>query len=294
MKMTCPHCRAHIEAPPDITCGGAQCPECGHALSLDVDESRLPPAAPPGALGTPPSAPVPSLSNNTIEDTAPSEIAPAAPNRSGHALWRRTCEVARQCCAGVKRIQASLSMQAQILRLQYDSRQLQRALRDQWERLGARALDHRPGDLDIGEQTDRLATIEADLAEKETTLASLKETRGSGPVVRDLKCEIAETRARRQQAIVEIGMAVDDKRPEMPNIAGSYGALDRIKTRLMASKSALAELAPEDDCADTADTAGRLLRRYRRPLLIAGIAIGAILVLYVVRQLLNVLFGSRG
>lgn len=91
--------------------------------------------------------------------------------------------------------------------------------------------------------------------------------------------------------MIAIGAKVDPSRPVMPGAAGSYSAIDSLRASLRAKEAELATL--EAQLGPLWEGGVPSIRSYQRPLIIAGAAVGGLLVVYLLWTfLLSGLFSS--
>lgn len=127
-----------------------------------------------------------------------------------------------------------LGKQAKALKLQHDIKTLQTAVETQLETLAKLALTHRPAGLDFQRELAELGQVQNERGSKQGELNALAQTPGSGTVAKQLKKELSDLNMRERQLMVAIGRAAATVRPDMPDGAAQYGALDRLNATLSA------------------------------------------------------------
>ena len=145
------------------------------------------------------------------------------------------------------------------LKLQHEVNSLRTARDGQLEILGTLILTHRPPTVNVQSDMVELSHIQNELAQRETTIESLHQTKGGGATVKELKLEAAQLRNRQQAMMVAIGKKAWTARPEMPGAAGAYAALDRVQSSLAAKQGELKVVA--DAIGPFWDVEGRGLAR---------------------------------
>jgi len=178
------------------------------------------------------------------------------------------------------------------LKLKHDINGLRTAIEQQHERVGMVALLHQSSGLKIAGEKEELGRIQADLEEKQGTLDSLRGTKGSGSVVRDLKREIDEGKKRQRELMIAIGGKVDRARPEIAEAAGNYRALDELHTTLEGKETELADI--EKELGPVTQGSRASWQTLAKPLMYVGGTVGALLVLFCGGSMLWGLLFSRG
>jgi len=176
------------------------------------------------------------------------------------------------------------------LKLGHELKSLQTAIAAQLAALGTLTLTHRPSTVDIGQQVADLSQVQEELSQKQTTLESLRHTKGSGSVVKELNHEVAQLQSRQKAVMSDIGRRTLTTRPAMPGAAGPYAALDRLALSLEAKQNELKVI--EEDIGPVWNITRMGFGTVKRPFVFAGVAAGALLLLYLLWTLLAVgLFG---
>jgi len=170
------------------------------------------------------------------------------------------------------------------LKLGHEAKSLQTAIEAQLEALGTLALGHRPATVDIGQQVTDLSTVQDELSRKQATLESLRDTKGSGSVVKELNQEVSQLHSRQRAVMVAIGRRALAARPEMPGAAGPYAALDRLESSLETKQRGLTII--EDEIGPAWRAGGLRVAAMKRPLVLAGAAAGGLLILCLLWKLL--------
>jgi len=175
----------------------------------------------------------------------------------------------------------NVKKRAQMVKLNHDIKNLQKALQQQLYALGYQATQQPPEQVDISVEMTELTQIQIQLNEKQTTLASLQQTAGSETVAKQMKQEIAQLQKRQQELVVAIGAKINIARPELPDLAGNYGAIDQLRAAIQPKQAELeqlqTEIGPIEFDKETLFSVGKAGRKY----LPYGIgAIAVILILY--------------
>ena len=210
MEISCPNCGKKYQVSDAMRGKQAHCanPDCQQAFTIDVGDSEPPPVSPP---------PLPPSSGTPGEPASPEEILAGYQKTSKSA----GSDIGQRLKCGLD----SVKKRAQAIKLRHDVKGLRTAIDGQCENLGALTLQHRPPGVDISAEMAELAQIQNEHAQKQMTLDSLTETKGSGSVVKELKREMAQLRDRQRELMIAIGAKAEAARPEMPAAAGHYSGL---------------------------------------------------------------------
>jgi hypothetical protein len=173
----------------------------------------------------------------------------------------------------------AVKQRAHATKLKHEVKRLQTAVGQQNEAVGVLVLQHQPGDLDVSAETQQLSQVQEDLAQKQTTLASLENTSGSGTVVKQLKQEVAGLQEQQRSLMVGIGEQAFAARVDMPGVAGHYAGLEQLHQTLQAKESELETLAQQLGPIWERPTSFSL-RNWIKPLAAAGGVILGLLVLW--------------
>jgi len=131
------------------------------------------------------------------------------------------------------------------LKLRHDVSSLWTAVNSQLESLGTLAITHRPPTVDISSEIAELSQVQRELSQHQVTIDSLRQGAGGRSVVKQIEGEITRLRDRQREAVIAIGRKVAATRPDMPDAAGTYSAIDRVQSSLTATESQLAEIEKE-------------------------------------------------
>jgi hypothetical protein len=178
------------------------------------------------------------------------------------------------------------------MKLGHEAKNLQAAIDTQLETLGTLTLTHRPAAVSISEEIAELSQVQDGLSQKQSTLDALRQTKGSGPVVKELSKEVAQLHIRQKAAMVAIGRKALRVRPDMPGAAGCYAALDRLHSSLAARQGELKAI--EDEIGPAWHTSGMSLGATKRPLLLVGAAAGGLLLVCLLWKLLVATLSATG
>lgn len=262
----CPGCGQPIEVPWPSASSQTAVPLLGSSTGLDCDAAPLPAGMPPMPPGMPP---MPGRAGQ------PALRMPAGSPPPGYS---RPPSLG---IAGVKermtRTATLLKNRVLALRLKHQINGLSKAAEGQLELLGALALTHRPPTVDVAQELAELSGIQDQVGEKQTTVGSLRQTRGSGSVVKEMNTEIAELQARQRTVAIGIGRKAAAARAEMPGAAGPYAALDRLNTALTTKQTDLAAIEDETTALGTAKAMD--LGSLGRPVFATAAVAGAIVCL---------------
>ncbi|MHC4178900.1 MAG: hypothetical protein ACYSWU_15415 [Planctomycetota bacterium] len=167
---------------------------------------------------------------------------------------------------------------ARALKLRHEVKNVHTALEGVWQKLGNLALTHRPSEVDLSGDLAELSEVQEQVGQKQATADSLRHTKGSGSVLKELRAEIAELHRRRRRLTITIGQKVEAVKADMPGAAAHYGALERLRATLQTKQGDLATLGQE--LGPVRDTAGGQFFTFKRRLILAGGALFGILILY--------------
>jgi hypothetical protein len=123
-------------------------------------------------------------------------------------------------------------------------------------------------------------------------LESLRHTKGSGAVVKELNQEVSQLHSLQKAVMADIGRRTLAIRPEMPGTAGLYAALDRLASSLEAKQRELKII--EDDIGPVWNTVRMGFGTMKRPFLFVGAVAGGLLLLYLLWTLLAVVLLGTG
>lgn len=280
MEIVCPFCRtkyrvANTAAGTSVRCAAPACQKvftvpAGAAVGPVVANGPVPP--PINAPPLPPESGVPPDTQQIL------------------ANYRTT---AKTKTVDVDAIKASLSRglgaakkRAQALKIKFDAKNLHKAIDGQYEQLGTLTLTHRPPTIDIQAELAELSTIHADVTHKEATVASLRQTQGSGSAVKSLEQELGQHRQRQRELMIAVGAKTYQSKPDLPATAGAYAAIAQLQSSLATKETDLraleAEIGPvwEEEKQQIQSLAQSFWHRAKRPLLTAGLLVLVLIVLY--------------
>jgi hypothetical protein len=163
------------------------------------------------------------------------------------------------------------------MKLGHEARNLQTAIETQLETLGTLTLTHRPSAVSISDEIAELSRIQDGLSQKQSMLESLRQTKGSGPVVKELNKEVAQLLVCQKAVMVAVGRKTFGFRPDMAGAVGCYAALDRLQSSVEVKRGQVKAI--EDEIGPVWRTGGAGLGATKRPMLFAGAAVGGLLLL---------------
>jgi hypothetical protein len=170
------------------------------------------------------------------------------------------------------------------LKLEHEVKGLQTAIDGQFEILGTLTLTHRPSAIDIGGEIADLSQIQDELARKQTTIESLRQSKGGGSAVKELKQEMLQLHGRQQVLMIALGKKTSAAKPEMPGAAGAYAAIDRLQSSLEAKQGELKVVA--DAIGPLWDAKGTRFSKLKRPAIAVGAIGSGLILLYLLWSLL--------
>lgn len=193
----------------------------------------------------------------------------------------------------LKRSFGEIKKRAQALKLKHDIKNVQTSMEGQWETLGKMVVTHRPATVDIGGEIAELTRIHNELAQKQATIASLRQTKGSTTVINGLEREIAEKHNRQREIMIDIGKKAEAVRANVPDAGGNYSALECLHATFATKQAELTaieeQIGPVWEKADMPR-----LDTFKKPSLIAGGVILGCILLYLLWIIAAFLFGGGG
>lgn len=270
MDIRCPNCNRKLKVKEEALGRRARCPSCQHVFTIESPSEE--PAAEGASPQEPSEAPKP-------EEARPEDILQAykeSAKREPAGIGGKLRGLFRKARSG-----------ARTVRLKREVGKLRAALDDQMEKLGLLAVQHRPGELDLDADLQELRNVQHEISEQEATLESLRETGGSGSVVKDLKGELSELRQRERNIMVGIGRKAEAARPDMPGAAGHYSAIARLRSTLETRRSELAQL--DEAAGQVPSEPGSEGRFPTRKLLPSGVVAAVVLGVLITVGLLSLL-----
>ena len=311
--VACPGCNQPITVPQPAAMPASVSRSNTPGRAAVVPSPRLPPGMPPLPNGNPP-APPPSdflRSERTVSPPPPPAGMPPLPggmpplpptsDESGRpqspvdllAEYHRT---SKPRGGGIKEAFTGAFGAAKkrglALKVGHEVKNLQMAIDTQLETLGTLTLTHRPPVVCMGAEIAELSQIQDELSRRETTLESLRGTKGGGSAVKELNREASQLRDRQRTVMAAIGRATWVAKPEMPGAAGVYAALDRLQSSCGAKQAELKVLA--DTIGPLWNAEAARFGRMRKPAIIAGIVGGGLIVLYLLWSVLAATLFAAG
>ena len=275
IRVTCDACGAQLKVSEDKAGKVGKCPKCGGRITVPMPAVEFEePVVPEPEWQAPVEAPV-------------RERAAPASAQDVLAGYQRA---AQPSASGVKKGFGAMKARARAARLKWNTKKLRTALDDQSERLGVLTVQHQPAGVDISAEVSEISRVQTELNEKRATLESLRGTKGSGSVVKELKAEEAQLVARQRELMMAIGAKADAVRPEMPGAAGHYSAMDAVRAQLGQKEAQLAEL--EGQIGPVADAG--TLNSLKKPALGVLAVVVAVGVLYFAATFAWGLLGGSG
>ena len=282
-KMNCPHCAKPLNVTEKAFGKTVPCPNCNGPLIVPAagDCDGEPTVMPPPIPDDPP--------------PTPAGYKPRAP-KAGYDLLAnyhtRSKPKGEQIKEKFKHSVIALKQRGTALKLQHEVASLQTAVDGQLELLGTMMLTHRPPSVPIEAEIAELSRVQDELARKESTIDSLRQTRGGGSAVKELKQEAAQLRKLQQAVMVAIGKAARAAKTEMPGADGAYAALDRLQSSLESKQGELRAVA--DEVGPLWDAGGLGISALRRPAVTVGAIAGGLILLYLFWSLLVGILPAAG
>jgi len=170
---------------------------------------------------------------------------------------------------------------------------LDKALAEQHENLGMQAIEHQPPGLNIGVQMTEIANIQQELVQKQATLESLQQTKGSASVAKDLKKEVSALRLRQREQMIAIGQQTEAAKPGLAGVEGHYSAIQQLRASIETKQAELSSLEVELGPVFDLDVKNMSLEQMRPWLLPAGgVLLALLLLFFVVPAIAGALFAN--
>jgi len=263
-KIECPHCKRTHEVPGSVLGKKVRCNDCQE--SFVATEVVAPISAVQAAAVAPP--PTPRVKK---------------PSGAGFSDFM---DKVKGAFFGAKR-------RVRATKLKFDIKGIHRAIIEQRAKLGALALQHQPPGLDVAAEAGEIEQIDTELAEKQSTLDTLRQSKGSGAVVKEMRQEVNQLKTRQQTLQVAAGEKADTARVDFGGASAHYAAIDRLQQSLAAMESESAELATETGSESSGGGSSGGSSDLVRWLAIGGGAIvGLIVVWFIGSFLLGLVFGG--
>lgn len=286
MEAECPACgckqMVHVSAVTQrVRCGN---PECNQIFSVGAI-----PAVPPSPTTVTPQVQVPPPSVIERASFPEQPVVSPPPIPSGRSLVAGYEQGSKPRGPGIKaRFMSALTSakkRAKALKFRHDVSNLEIALEGQQENLGKLAVEHQPSGLDIGPHVAAISSIQQELGQKQATLDSLQQTKGSSSVVKELKKQIADLRRQQRDEMIAIGQQTETVKPDLPDVGGSYSAIAQLRTSLEAKRAELDSLDAELGPMLELDAKSVPIEKLWSWLVIGGGTLVVFLVLYIGFQL---------
>ena len=313
-KMECPHCMRKLNVTEKAFGKTVPCPGCNQPIEVPHSAARLssaplptgmPPVPDDGTPAQPPSDPLAFLryGSATMSSSPPfpagmppipqtSEKSDSLPNPAELLTSDRSTAKAKGVAIrkALTRALEVTKKRVLVLKRAHEAKNLQAAIDAQLETLGVLTLTHRPSGVGIGDELAELSHLQDGLSQKQNTLDSLCQTKGSGSVVKELHKEVAQLRVRQKALMVAVGRKAFSVRPNMPDAAGCYAALDRLQSSLQINRGQ--SKAIEDSIGPMWRPGRVSFNVTKQPLLVVGAAAGILLLLFLLWELAAGLLGS--
>jgi len=90
------------------------------------------------------------------------------------------------------------------------------ALDAAWENLGILALAHQSFHPYLSTELPELSALQQQVGEKQAMVDSLRQTKGSNAVRREIEAELAELRERQRRLMIAVGQKAETGTPDIP------------------------------------------------------------------------------
>jgi hypothetical protein len=299
MEIFCPRCLRKYTVLEDWIGKEVQCKNmsCQHVFSISSGSSQASADAivsPTGQSAT---------ASDEYRISSPEKMPPAPPKPSQSpppvptadtVLANYNKSVPREgpsFTAKVKEWLGIAGKRAKAIKLQHDVKTLQNAVEAQLESLGKIALTHRPDGLEYQRELSELARTQSERDGKLAELNALTKTPGSGAASRQVKQELSDLAVQERRLMIAIGNSVATTRPEMPDGAGQYSALDRLKATLAARLQELHLLLGQ---VAESGSLGLSEVSWKKPAMLGGGIVAALIIAYLFLSVVSRLFSGGG
>ena len=179
------------------------------------------------------------------------------------------------------RIVEAVKKPIRVARLRRQVSGLQQALDAAWEKLGTLALGHRPFHPHLRAELPELSALQQQVGAKQSMADSLRQTKGSNAVLREVEAELAELRDRQRRLMIAIGQKAEASKPDIPDGPAHYAAVKRLRSSLESAERELLgmEGMPQVPAGRLGRGGSDFLSRSKTPLIAAGAVLAIILVL---------------
>ena len=179
------------------------------------------------------------------------------------------------------RIVEAVKKPIHVARLRRQVSGLQQALDAAWEKLGMLAIGHRPFHPHLRTELPELSALQQQVGAKQSMADSLRQTKGSNAVLREVEAELAELRDRQRRLMIAIGQKAEASTPDIPDGPAHYAAVKRLRSSLESAERELLgmEGVPQMPAGRLGRGGSAFLSRSKTPLIAAGAVLAIILVL---------------
>lgn len=303
METICPFChQKHTISQADVR-KQMRCPGCHHTFTANpltglggAVKTPPPTAAPPVATRRPPGMPpLPDTRPPTQPSADPLTFRSEGGTKEPADLLASYQAMRSRSASPFARIVEAVKRPIRVARLRRQVSGLQQALDAAWEKLGILALGHNPFRPYLLAEMPELSALQQQVGEKQSMADSLRQTKGSHSVLRDVEAELAVLLDRQRRLMIAIGQKAEANTPDIPDGPAHYAAVKRLRSSLeIAERELLGIEGVSRVPAGTLGTGGTtLLSRSKMPLVAAGAVLAIILVLCAGWWLLGGLFGAR-
>jgi hypothetical protein len=168
-----------------------------------------------------------------------------------------------------------------VARLRRQVSGLQQALDAAWEKLGTLALGHRPFQPHLRAELPELSALQQQVGEKQSMADSLRQTKGSNAVLREVEAELAGLLERQRTLMISIGQKVEASTPDIPDGPAHYAAVRRLRSSLESTERELLGLegAPRVPAERLGKVGSAFFSSSTTPLIAAGAVVAILLLL---------------
>ena len=277
METICPFChKKHVISQATVR-KQVRCPGCHHTFTAN-------PLTGLGiAVKTPPPTAVPPVVTRNTGGAPPLPTAcePAVTPKTAEELLAGYQGMRNRNASPLGRIVEAFKKPIRVVRLRRQVSGLQQALDAAWEKLGTLALGHRPFQPYLRAELPELSALQQQVGEKQSMADSLRQTKGSNAVLREVEAELAGLLDRQRRLMIAIGQKAEASTPDISDGPAHYAAVKRLRSSLESAERELLgmEGVPRAPAGRLGTSGSTLLGRSKTPLIAAGAVVAIILVL---------------
>jgi hypothetical protein len=247
VETICPFChQKHALSQADIR-KQMRCPGCHHTFTanpltgLGIAVKTPPPSVvSPAATRIPPGMPpMPGTHPPSQPSAGPLAFLSEGGNREPADLLAGYQATHRRSASPLADIAEAVKRPIRVARLRHQVSGLQQALDAAWEKLGMLAIGHRPFHSHLRAELPELSALQQQAGAKQSMADSLRQTKGSNAMLREVEAELAELRDRQRRLMIAIGQKAEAGTPGIPDGPAHYAAVKRLRSTLESAEHEL-------------------------------------------------------